>query len=138
MAHEAADVALSELCDRLDDFRGQTSFTTWAAKFGIVAAAVTSRRRAWATRDLPESSAAETLARMTGRSRGQREIAVVVAAIDALPADERRILIALALNGVPIDVLAEREGTTRDALYERLQSARRALRARVGGPDFSA
>jgi RNA polymerase sigma-70 factor (ECF subfamily) len=38
------------------------------------------------------------------------------------------VLVALALNGVPIDVLAERLGTTRGALYKTLHDARRKLR----------
>ena len=41
---------------------------------------------------------------------------------------QRRVLTALALNGVPIDVLAERLGTTRGALYKTLHDARRRLR----------
>jgi RNA polymerase sigma-70 factor, ECF subfamily len=36
---------------------------------------------------------------------------------------------ALALNGIPIDVLSERLGTTRGALYKTLHDARRKLRA---------
>ena len=38
------------------------------------------------------------------------------------------MLIALAVNGVPIDVLAERLATTRGALYKALHDARRNLR----------
>jgi RNA polymerase sigma-70 factor, ECF subfamily len=41
---------------------------------------------------------------------------------------QRRVLVALALNGVPIDVLAERLSTTRGALYKTLHDARRKLR----------
>jgi RNA polymerase sigma-70 factor, ECF subfamily len=41
---------------------------------------------------------------------------------------QRRVLIALAVNGVPIDVLAERLNTTRGALYKTLHDARRKLR----------
>jgi RNA polymerase sigma-70 factor (ECF subfamily) len=42
---------------------------------------------------------------------------------------QREVLVALALNEVPIDVLAERFGTTRGALYKTLHDARRRLRA---------
>ena len=38
------------------------------------------------------------------------------------------VLVALALNGIPIDVLAERLNTTRGALYKTLHDARRKLR----------
>ena len=41
------------------------------------------------------------------------------------------MLVALALNGVPIDVLAERLDTTRGALYKTLHDARRKLRAHL-------
>ena len=47
----------------------------------------------------------------------------------ALTPHQREVFVALALNGVPIDVLAERLGTTRGALYKTLHDARRKLRA---------
>jgi RNA polymerase sigma-70 factor (ECF subfamily) len=45
---------------------------------------------------------------------------------------QRQVLIALAVNGVPIDVLAERLGSTRGALYKTLHDARRRLRGHLG------
>ncbi len=44
---------------------------------------------------------------------------------------------ALALNGVPIDVLAERLGTTRGALYKTLHDARRKLRSDLAQRGFA-
>jgi RNA polymerase sigma-70 factor (ECF subfamily) len=38
------------------------------------------------------------------------------------------VLLALTVDGVPIDVLAERLSTTRGALYKTLHDARRKLR----------
>jgi RNA polymerase sigma-70 factor (ECF subfamily) len=38
------------------------------------------------------------------------------------------VFVALTLKGMPIDVLAEQESTTRGALYETLRIARRKLR----------
>jgi hypothetical protein len=52
---------------------------------------------------------------------------------------ERRVFAALALNGVPIDVLAQRPSTTRGALYETPAEARRALQRIMDGrrsPDI--
>ena len=46
---------------------------------------------------------------------------------------QRQVFVALALNGVPIDVLAERLDTTRGALYKTLHDARRKLRSVIGG-----
>ncbi len=45
---------------------------------------------------------------------------------------QREVLSALVLAGVPIDVLAERLGTTRGALYKTLHDARRKLRTAIG------
>jgi RNA polymerase sigma-70 factor, ECF subfamily len=47
------------------------------------------------------------------------------------------VLVALALNGVPIDVLAERLNTNRGALYKTLHDARRKLRKRLGERGFA-
>ena len=64
------------------------------------------------------------------RELEQTELLAVVreAVAEVLTPHQRRVLVALALNGVPIDVLAERLGTTRGALYKTLHDARRKLR----------
>jgi RNA polymerase sigma-70 factor (ECF subfamily) len=46
----------------------------------------------------------------------------------ALTPHQRDVLVALTLNNVPIDVLAERLNTSRGALYKTLHDARRSLR----------
>jgi RNA polymerase sigma-70 factor, ECF subfamily len=46
-----------------------------------------------------------------------------------LTARQREVLVAVALNDVPIDVLAERLNCTRGALYKTLHDARHKLRA---------
>ena len=56
---------------------------------------------------------------------------------EALTPHQRRILVALALNGVPIDVLAERLDTTRGALYKTLHDARRKLRKHLDEQGLS-
>ena len=68
----------------------------------------------------------------------QRELIVAVrTAIDeALTPHQRDVFVALALNGVPIDVLADRLGTTRGALYKTLHDARKKLRADLARRGF--
>ena len=48
------------------------------------------------------------------------------------------MFVALALNEVPIDVLADRLNTTRGALYKTLHDARRKLRAALADETRSA
>ena len=53
IAMQAADDALMSVLRRLDDFRGDSRFTTWAYKFALLEAAVKLRRRAWQGREVP-------------------------------------------------------------------------------------
>jgi RNA polymerase sigma-70 factor, ECF subfamily len=59
------------------------------------------------------------------------------AAETALTPHQREVFAALALNGVPIDVLAERLTSTRGALYKTLHDARQKLRAALADAGYS-
>ena len=78
-----------------------------------------------------------------GRSpEGQAETRELMAAITdsidcCLTGHQREVLVALALNGVPLDVLADRLGTTRGALYKTLHDARGKLRADLAKRGFT-
>ncbi len=136
LAAQAANDAMVALLRKLDTFRGQSRFTTWAYKFALLEAGVKARRRAWHGREVPLD---ETSPPDAGPSPHQRaEDAELLRAVrDAMRTEltehQRTVFTALALNGVPIDVLAERLGSTRGALYKTLHDARRKLRAAIGG-----
>jgi RNA polymerase sigma-70 factor (ECF subfamily) len=135
MAQQAADDALAAIVRKLDDFRGESRFTTWAYKFVLLEAGVRARRRAWEGREvaLDDESwrrladPAPTAERTVEESDLLRAIATAMES--DLTSRQREVLTALALDEVPIDVLAERLGTTRGALYKTLHDARRKLRA---------
>jgi RNA polymerase sigma-70 factor (ECF subfamily) len=137
IALEAADDALVSVLARLDDFRGASRFTTWAYKFALLEAAVKLRRRAWQGREVPLEP--ETWGLFTSGALEPAEEAeqsellrtLQRAIEEGLTPHQRRVLVALALNGVPIDVLAERLNTSRGALYKTLHDARRKLRKYV-------
>jgi RNA polymerase sigma-70 factor, ECF subfamily len=134
IAFEAADDALVSVLARLDDFRGLSRFTTWVYKFALLEAAVKLRRRAWQEREVPlEPDGWDVLASRALRPEETAEQAELVGTVQRLIAEtlsphQRRVLVSLALDGVPIDVLAERLNTTRGALYKTLHDARRKLR----------
>jgi RNA polymerase sigma-70 factor (ECF subfamily) len=134
IALEAADDALMSVLGKLDDFRGASRFTTWAYKFALLEAAVKLRKRAWQGREIPLEPGTWNLFTSSGlepdaeAEQGELLSALQTAIAEALTPHQRKVLVALALNGVPIDVLGDRLGTTRGALYKTLHDARRKLR----------
>ena len=143
VANHAADDALVSILARLDSFRGASRFTTWAYKFALYEAAVKLRRRAWQGREVPLKPETWSLFSSAGiepdESVEQSELleALQQAIAEVLTPHQRRVLVALALNGVPIDVLAERLTTTRGALYKTLHDARRKLRGHLEELGFA-
>jgi RNA polymerase sigma-70 factor (ECF subfamily) len=143
LAQQSADDALLAVLGKLDDFRGESRFTTWAYKFALLEAAVKIRRRAWQGREVPLE--AEHWGVIADRrstpdqdaETGELMRAVQEAIEQELTPHQREILVALTLNGVPIDVLAERLNTTRGALYKTLHDARRKLRMVLADKGFS-
>jgi RNA polymerase sigma-70 factor (ECF subfamily) len=141
LAQQAADDALMAVLRKLDEFRGESRFTTWAYKFALLEAAVKVRRRAWQGREIPladEGWAALADPGSAGRSAEDAELfAALREEIEcSLSARQREVLVAVALNGVPIDVLAERLGSSRGALYKTLHDARRKLREALAARGF--
>jgi RNA polymerase sigma-70 factor (ECF subfamily) len=135
IALEAADDALVSVLRRLDDFRGESRFTTWAYKFALLEAAVKLRQRAWQGREIPLEPETWSLIPSPGLEpedeAAQTEVLKTIqrAIGEELTPRQRQVLVACAIDGVPIDVLAERLGSTRGALYKTLHDARRKLRA---------
>jgi RNA polymerase sigma-70 factor (ECF subfamily) len=138
IVHESADDALLALLGKLDDFRGDSRFTTWAYKFALLEAGVKIRRRAWQGREIPIAAEGWAVLADLGRSAEDRtEDAELFDALSeeirrCLSDRQREVLVAITLNDVPIDVLAERLGSTRGAIYKTLHDARRKLREALG------
>ena len=135
LAQQAADDALMNILPRLEEFRGLSRFTTWAYKFVMFEVSSKVARHAWrrsppnryepAIERLPDSVAP----RPGDRLEQQEQLKALSAAIDELTERQREVFVAIALNDVPIDVLAMQLGTNRNAIYKNLFDARRSLRA---------
>jgi RNA polymerase sigma-70 factor, ECF subfamily len=142
LALQAADDALVAVLAKLDDFRGASRFTTWAYKFAVLEAGVRLRRRAWQGREVvlePESWPAfadpqPSAQRATEDAELLRELQRAVR--EDLTPHQRDVFVAIALNEVPIDVLAERLDTTRGALYKTLHDARTKLRGQLAAAGY--
>jgi len=136
IAHQAANDAMVSLLGKLDTFRGESRFTTWAYRF--VALEVSSKlgrhfwRRPCVALDaedwerLPARFAADPLAQAQ-----QRELIAAVrrAVNETLTDHQRHLFIAIVVNGVPLDTVISRSGSNRGAIYKTVFDARRKIRA---------
>jgi RNA polymerase sigma-70 factor, ECF subfamily len=143
LAVQAADDALVAILAKLHTYRGNSRFTTWAYKFALLEAAVKARRRPWYGRELPlevhgwAQALEDRRESPVGRAEASELINAVRDAIaEALTPHQRAVLVAITLNDVPIDVLAERRNTTRGALYKTLHDARQKLRRCMAEQGF--
>ena len=138
LAVQAADDALVAILAKLHTYRGRSRFTTWAYKFALLEAAVKVRRRPWHGREIPLEAEdwAELLDEQRASPARQAEASEQIHAVrdaiaEALTPHQRAVLVAITLNDVPIDVLAQRRSTTRGAIYKTLHDARCKLRERL-------
>jgi RNA polymerase sigma-70 factor (ECF subfamily) len=143
LAMEAADDALVAILRKLHTYRGDSRFSTWAYKFALLEAATKLRRRPWHGRELPleDDGLAQLVTDKRASPAGQAESSELIHAIrdamvEVLTPHQREVLVAITLNDVPIDVLADRRGTTRGALYKTLHDARRKLRVELARDGF--
>ena len=135
LAQQATDDALMSILAGLDGFQRLSRFTTWAYKFVVFEVSAKVARHAWRRRPpgreqldgLPDALAA----RPDDRLERQEQLDVLRAAIAELTERQREVFVAIALNDVPIDVVALQVGSTRNAIYKNLFDARRNLRARM-------
>jgi RNA polymerase sigma-70 factor (ECF subfamily) len=140
VVHLAADEAMVAVLSKLNTFEGRSRFTTWAYKFAVLQAAVELRRQAWSRREIPLDAApplVEPRPSPEHYAEGADFAAAAREAIDrVLTPHQRRIALALMVDEVPIDVLAERLGTNRNALYKTLHDARSRLRDHLAGLGY--
>jgi RNA polymerase sigma-70 factor (ECF subfamily) len=136
LAGQAAGDAAIVILRKLDTYRGESRFTTWAFKFAIFEVSAVLRRAAWRGRPIVLDDA--SWERMAERSAQPdrvaefRELVVEIrryVATDLTPR-QRDVFTAVVVDEVPMDVLAERLDTTRGAIYKTLHDARAKLRTR--------
>jgi RNA polymerase sigma-70 factor (ECF subfamily) len=143
VVNQAADEAMTALLAKLHTFEGRSRFTTWAYKFAVLQAATEVRRLQWQHREV-ELQDLDLAGRPTPDHDGperQVEGADLAAAVAAsmrtvLTPHQRRVAIALLVDGVPIDVLADRLGTSRGALYKTVHDVRTRLRADLAAKGY--
>ncbi len=150
MAEDLAQDATLRVMDNLDNFRGESRFTTWANKIAIRLAISDLRRARYKdfsldelTADgdlLPSSTRLVTATSPTPEKVAERDDVmekIESALQEALTERQYQALVAIALKGIPMDVLAERMGTNRNALYKLIHDARRKLKNHLEAQGIS-
>ena len=112
LAHQAAADALIAITGKIGQFRGESRFTTWAYKFVIFEVSAKIGRHFWRHPSVPFD--AEDWDRLPGRfgfdpaqeAEWRDLLAALRRAVDErLTARQRRVFVAIVLNGVPLDTL---------------------------------
>jgi RNA polymerase sigma-70 factor, ECF subfamily len=143
LAYQAAADALLAIDLKLGQFRGESRFTTWAYKFVIFEVSAKIGRHFWAHPAVPMDG--EDWDRLPGRlgpdpaqEAERRELADAVrrAVDEQLTPRQRKVFVAIVLNGVPLDALVVELGSTRNAIYKTMFDARRKLRADLAANGY--
>jgi RNA polymerase sigma-70 factor, ECF subfamily len=140
IAQQAANDALVSILAKLDEFRGESRFTTWAYKSVMFEVSTKIGRHFWRTASatlgepVDPERIADRLATAPDRRAEQRELlrALARAVEQDLTEHQRKVFVAVALDDVPVDALAAELGSNRNAVYKALFDARRKVRAAGG------
>ena len=136
LAAQAAADAVVAVVAKVGQFRGDSRFTTWACKFAIFEVSTKMGRHFW--QRPPVAMESEDWDRLPDRfgldPARVAEWRDVVAALQRAVSEEltdhqRRVFVAIVLNGVGLDALVAELDSSRNAIYKTLFDARRKLRA---------
>ncbi len=139
-----AQETLLRVIDRLDTFEGRSQFTTWVYKIAIRIALSELRLRKWKEVSLdrleegsgPDQMPSEKFASSDPTPEAvveQKEAMALIQRIiqEELTPRQKTIMMAINVQGVPLDVIAQRLGTNRNALYKMMHDARLKLKHRL-------
>jgi RNA polymerase sigma-70 factor (ECF subfamily) len=136
LADQAADDALLAITAKVDTFRGESRFTTWAYAFVIREVSNKLGRHFWrrptATMDAADwERLPDRFGMGPAVSAQNRDLvhALRLVVEEELTEHQRRVFTAIVVDGIPLDALAVRLGSNRNALYKTMFDARRKIRA---------
>ena len=140
LVEDTTQETLLRVLDQLDSFEGRSQFTTWVHKIAVRIALTELRRRKW--RDisleyLMEKGSGNILPNLLANpgidpelSSEQREIVDLIKRMirEELTEKQRKALVAITVHNMPLDELARRMKTNRNALYKLMHDARLRLK----------
>ena len=146
MAEDYAQDSVMRVLQRLDSFRGESRFTTWATRIALRIAISDLRRARYRDFRLDDLTADGELLPARGDAllnddhsptpegiaeRADVQERIARALREKLTPRQRQALEAVVLQGVPLEVVAQQMGSNRNALYKLVHDARRKLRAEL-------
>jgi RNA polymerase sigma-70 factor, ECF subfamily len=149
-AEDCAQDALIALMKHLQDFRGDSKFTTWAYKFAINISLMAARHERWKGVSLDELTFSnegdffewalkdQSDGIAPDRSALQNEVRETVQDVieHDLTDKQRRVLLMMVFNDVPMDEVVRHLGVNRNAIYKMLHDARRKLKSGLQARGF--
>jgi RNA polymerase sigma-70 factor (ECF subfamily) len=141
--------ALLKILDNLDSFRGESKFTTWAQKIAVNVAFTELRRLRWRDVSLDEMADSKGLDfvpdMLVDRSAPPDQQAIQHIFLETLGRlieteltdKQRQALVAVQIQGVPLEEVARRMGSNRNAMYKLLHDARRRLKRQMEAEGLS-
>jgi RNA polymerase sigma-70 factor (ECF subfamily) len=141
--------ALLKILDNLDSFRGESKFTTWAQKIAVNVAFTELRRLRWRDISLDEMTDSKGLDfvpdLLVDRSAPPDQQATQHIFLETLGRlieteltdKQRQALVAVQIQGVPLEEVARRMGSNRNAMYKLLHDARRRLKEQMQAEGLS-
>lgn len=127
----------------LDTFEGRSQFTTWVFKISVRVALNELRRRRWRdvsleglTDDRVDDRVPYQFASSEPGPEAIAERTNILQRVQVIMAEElterqRAAMHAINMQGIPMEVVAQRMGTNRNALYKLLHDARLRLKHRL-------
>ncbi len=143
LSEEAAQDTLLRVLDSLHSFEGRSKFTTWVHKIAVRIALTELRRKRWRdvsldelTENAPGEGPRGILAAHEAGPDVVAEQSDMIEHLQRVISEEltdkqREALVATQVHGMPLQELAERMGTNRNALYKLLHDARKRLKTRL-------
>jgi RNA polymerase sigma-70 factor (ECF subfamily) len=142
--------ALVKILQNLDTFRGESRFTTWAQKIAVRVALTELRRQRWkdiSIEDLlPEDTSGDFTPAILTDPGASPDVEVVRTSMmetvqrlimEELTERQREAMLAVMVGGMPLEEVARRMGTNRNALYKLMHDARQRLQKRLAAEGLS-
>ncbi|MCG3142635.1 MAG: hypothetical protein HDKAJFGB_04163 [Anaerolineae bacterium] len=147
IAQDLAQDALLTILKNLDEFRGESKFTTWAYRFAINMSLVEARRQRWKNvsldrilenSELPDFQFQDKDSPDPDRAAQQQEIWNQVREVieHDLTERQRAILTAVVFDDVPVDLITRQFKMNRNAVYKMVHDARVKLKKRLEERGF--